>query len=89
MLNPFTGFNSLSDPDDPDIVLTEQPGGVLLRNDLRTREQQVISPQPRSFAGAPASAMKYRFNWDAPLVRSPHGKDTIYLVSCHRNMWNK
>ena len=80
MLNPFTGFNSLSDPDDPDVVLTEQPGGALLRNDLRTREQQAISPQPQSFAGAPASAMKYRFNWDAPLVRSPHGKDTIYLA---------
>lgn len=80
MVNPFTGFNSLSDPDDPDLVLTEQPGGALLRNDLRTREQQQISPQPRSFAGAPASAMKYRFNWDAPLVRSPHGKDTIYLA---------
>ena len=80
MLNPFTGFNSLADPDDPDVVLTEQPGGALLRNDLRTREQQVISPQPESFAGAPASAMKYRFNWDAPLLRSPHGKDTIYLA---------
>ncbi len=24
--------------------------------------------------------MKYRFNWDAPLLRSPHGKDTIYLA---------
>jgi photosystem II stability/assembly factor-like uncharacterized protein len=80
MVNPFTGFNSLQEWDDPNIVLTEQPGGVLLRQDLRTREQQVVGPQMQSFAGAPASEMKYRFNWDAPLVRSPHGKNTIYLA---------
>ncbi len=80
MLNPFTGFASLHDPDNPDILITEQPGGALLRTDLRTHEQQVISPQPRSFGGAPASAMPYRFNWDAPLVRSPFGKHTMYLA---------
>jgi hypothetical protein len=66
--------------DDPDIVMTEQPGGALLLNNLRTREQQPVGPQPQNFSGAPASAMKYRFNWDAPLVRSPFGKNTIYLA---------
>lgn len=80
MVNPYTGFNSLSETDDPDVILTEQPGGGLLRTDLRTREQQVVGPQPRSYSGAPASEMKYRFNWDAPLVRSLHGKSTIYLA---------
>ena len=80
MVNPMVGFHSLSDPDDPDILLTEQPSGVLLLNNLRTREQQVVGPQAQSFAGAPAKAMKYRFNWDAPLVSSPFGKHTIYLA---------
>lgn len=80
MVNPYTGFNSLSESDDPDILLTEQPGGTLLRTDMRTREQQVVGPQPRSYSGAPAAEMKYRFNWDAPLVRSMYGKSTIYLA---------
>lgn len=80
MVNPYTGFNALVDADDADILLTEQPGGGLLRMNLRTREQQNVSPQVRSYAGAPASEMKYRFNWDAPLVRSAHGKNTIYLA---------
>ena len=80
MLNPYTGFASLQDSDHPGIVISEQPGGALLRTDTRTREQQVISPQPRNFGGAPAGAMPYRFNWDAPLVRSPFGKNTIYLA---------
>ncbi len=80
MVNPMVGFHSLSDPDNPDLLLTEQPGGALLLNNLQTREQQIVSPQPQSFAGAPAKDMKYRFNWDAPLVRSPFGKSTIYLA---------
>lgn len=80
MVNGFTGFAALSDPDNPDLLITEQPGGSLLRTDMRTREQQMIGPQPRSFSGAPARSMPYRFNWDAPLVRSPFGKNTIYLA---------
>lgn len=80
MVNAIVGFAALSHPDDPDVILTEQPGGVLLKTDLRTREQQVVSPQPRSYSGAPASEMRYRFNWNAPLVRSPHGKSTIYFA---------
>lgn len=80
MVNPYTGMASLTDTEDPDVVLSETSGGNLIRMDLRTREQQIVSPQPQSFSGAPASEMKYRFNWDAPLVRSPFGKDTIYLA---------
>ena len=51
MVNGMVGFNSLSDPDNPDILLTEQPGGALLRTDMRTREQQSAGPQLRSNAG--------------------------------------
>ena len=80
MLTAYTGFNTLADPSDPDVIIAEQPGGALSLIDTRTREQQVVSAQPRSYAGAPASQMKYRFNWDAPLVRSPYGKETIYLA---------
>jgi photosystem II stability/assembly factor-like uncharacterized protein len=80
MVNAFVGMASLSDPDNPDLLLTEQPGGGLLRTDMRTREQQAVGVDVHSHAGAPARDWKYRFNWDAPLVRSPHGKNTIYLA---------
>ena len=80
MVNAMVGMNSLTDAEDQDVILTEQPGGALLLTNLKTREQQSVGPQPQSFGGAPASSMKYRFNWDAPLVRSPFGKNTIYLA---------
>ncbi len=80
MVNGVVGFESLTDPEDPDVLVTEQPGGVLLRTNTRTREQHQVGPQLRSNSGGNASGLKYRFNWDAPLVRSPHGKNTIYLA---------
>ena len=78
-ISGIVGFTVLSDSEDPDIVLSETPGGGLLRTDLRTREQQSVSPQPRAFRGVSASGWKYRFGWDAPLVRSPFGANTIYF----------
>ncbi len=80
MVSPIVGFNVLSDVDDPDIVLSQTPGGTLLRTDLRTRDQQSIGPQVRSYNGLTAAEMKYRFAWDAPLVRSPHGSKTFYYA---------
>ena len=81
MVSPIVGFNVLSDADDPDLVLTQTPGGRLLRTNLRTREQQSVSPQVRNYNGATAAEMKYRFAWDAPLVRSPHGRNTFYYAA--------
>jgi photosystem II stability/assembly factor-like uncharacterized protein len=80
MVSPIVGFNVLSDADDPDILLTQTPGGTLLRTDLKTRDQQSVGPQVRNYGGATAGAMKYRFAWDAPLVRSPHGAHTFYYA---------
>jgi photosystem II stability/assembly factor-like uncharacterized protein len=79
MVSPIVGFNVLADRSDPDLVLTQTPGGTLLRTNLRTREQQSIGPQVRNYGGATAAEMKYRFAWDAPLVQSPHG-NTIYYA---------
>jgi photosystem II stability/assembly factor-like uncharacterized protein len=81
MISAIVGFNVLSEAGDPDVVFTQTPGGTLLRTDLRTRDQQSVGPQVRSYNGLTAAAMQYRFAWDAPLVRSPHGKDTFYYGS--------
>ncbi|MEO8028472.1 MAG: hypothetical protein ABI823_18470, partial [Bryobacteraceae bacterium] len=80
MISPIVGFHALSDAADPDIVLTQTPGAGLLRTNLRTREQQMVGPDAHSYSGMTAAEMKNRFGWDAPLVRSPHGKDTIYFA---------
>ena len=78
MVSSIVGFNVLSDAKDPDVLLTQTPGGTLLRTNIRTRDQQSVGPQVRSYGGSTAAAMKYRFAWDAPLVRSPHGQSTFY-----------
>ena len=78
MVSTIVGFNVLDDPNDPDILLTQQPAGVLLRTNMLTRDQQSVGPQVRSYSGASQAAMQYRFGWDAPLVRSPWSKSTFY-----------
>ncbi len=72
------GFHVVTHPDDPNLFLSESQGGNLFRTDLRTREQQNVSPQARRNDGGPVGELKYRFNWNAPIVLSPHDKNTVY-----------
>ncbi|MFN0167918.1 MAG: VPS10 domain-containing protein [Bryobacteraceae bacterium] len=74
------GFYMMNHPDNPDLYLAESQGGSIARTDMRTREQQESSVQPLSPAGGPASAAKYRFNWNSPIVPSPHDKNTVYFA---------
>ena len=68
-------------PDDPDVMISESQGGDIMRTDLRTREQQVdISPQPKRNDGGPAGDLQYRFNWNTPIVASPHDGKTVYFT---------
>ncbi len=73
------GFHVVNHADDPDLYLTESQGGNILRMDLRTREQQAISPQAKRNDGGPAKDLKYRFNWNTPIALSPHSKNTVYF----------
>jgi photosystem II stability/assembly factor-like uncharacterized protein len=66
-------------PDDPDLMISESQGGNIFKTDLRTRQQVAISPQPWRNDGGPASELKYRFNWNSPIVASPHDGKTIYF----------
>lgn len=72
------GFWMFNYADDPDLYLSESQGGNVVRTDMRTREQQEVVPSPRSGEG-PAAESPFRFNWNAPLVPSPHDKNTAYL----------
>jgi photosystem II stability/assembly factor-like uncharacterized protein len=72
------GFYMLNHPDDPELYLSESQGGNVVRTDMRNREQQLVIPSYPT-GGGPASESRHRFNWNAPLVPSPHDKNTVYL----------
>ena len=67
-------------PDDPELFLSESQAGGIVRTDMRTRQQIDVSPQPRRNDGGPVNALEYRFNWNAPIVSSPHDPYTIYFA---------
>lgn len=75
------GYYQTSHPDDPDYLITDSQGGMIWRTQMKTREQEDISPQPRRNDGGPVNDLKYRFNWNAPIVASPHDGKTIYFGS--------
>jgi photosystem II stability/assembly factor-like uncharacterized protein len=77
MISFGDGFFAIAHPDNPDLFLTESQGGNVVRTDMKTREQQFVVP----FIGVGGAAEndKFRFNWNAPLVLSPHDKNTVYL----------
>ena len=75
------GYYQVTHPDDPDYFVTDAQGGMIFRTQMRTREQEDISPQPRRNDGAPVNALQYRFNWNAPIVASPHDGKVLYFGS--------
>lgn len=79
MISFGDGFYVINHPDEPDVYISESQGGNILRTDFRTREQQEINPWGRGSGDGPAIGEKYRFNWNAPIVLSPHDKQTVYF----------
>jgi photosystem II stability/assembly factor-like uncharacterized protein len=77
MISFGDGFYAISNQDNPDLFLTESQGGSVVRTDMKNREQQLVIPY--FGLGGAAENDKYRFNWNAPLILSPHDKNTIYL----------
>ena len=69
------GHQSATEPGNPDIIYAETQQGGMHRIDLKTGEQVFI--QPQAGIGEPYE----RFNWDAPIIVSPHDPATIYFAS--------
>ena len=67
------GHQSAVDPNNPDIVYAQWQQGNLTRFDRRTGEQVYIKPQAR------AGETPDRYNWDAPILISPHDSKTLYF----------
>jgi photosystem II stability/assembly factor-like uncharacterized protein len=79
MISFGDGFFAINHADDPDLYLTESQGGNIVRTDMRTREQQLVVPYMGD-DGGPAEFARYRFNWNSPIIQSPHDKNTVYLA---------
>lgn len=67
-------------PEEVDLFLSESQAGNLFRTDMRTRQQISVSPQPRRNEGGPAGELEHRFNWNSPIVTSPHDSNTVYFA---------
>ncbi len=72
------GFYNRIDPSDPNIIYAESQDGNLTRRDLRTSESKSIRPQEPN-----DQAPRYRFQWNSPLMISPHDPKTIYYGGNH------
>ncbi|MEC7583089.1 MAG: glycosyl hydrolase [Planctomycetota bacterium] len=68
-------------PGNPDIVYGGSYGGYLQRLDHDTRLSRSINVWPDNPMGAGAEAMKYRFQWNFPILFSPHDPKKLYTAA--------
>ncbi|MBU2494663.1 MAG: glycosyl hydrolase [Bacteroidetes bacterium] len=71
------GHQPATEPGNPDIMYSEWQEGNLVRVDRTTGEIVHIQPQPGE------NENYERFNWDAPILISPHSPTRLYFAS-HR-----
>jgi photosystem II stability/assembly factor-like uncharacterized protein len=71
------GMFIVADPRDPNIIYYDGQGDIT-RFDMRTHEERYIQPYPVGTAGVGAGMMKYRFNWNPPILMSEFNPDVIY-----------
>lgn len=69
------------DPTDPQIVYAGEYGGQITRYDHRTRQARQIMAWPQLADGHATRDLKYRFQWNAPIVISPGDPRALYHAS--------
>ena len=69
------GHQPATEPGNPDILYCQSQQGYLNRADLTTGETVSIRPQPE------IDEDYERFNWDAPILVSPHSPTRLYFAS--------
>jgi len=69
------GYACAIDPADSHIIYLEWQNGNLLRYDRQSQESVGISPQPGP------DDPPLRFNWDSPILISPHSPTRLYYAS--------
>lgn len=69
------GHDCAIDPEDPNTIYGESQQGYIRRYDRRTGQTVDIRPQPA------AGEEELRFNWDSPILISPHSHTRLYFGS--------
>ena len=68
-------------PKDSNIVYAGSYGGLTTRHDHRTGQERNVTPYPNNPMGAGADVLKYRFQWNFPIVFSQHDPNTLYAAA--------
>lgn len=71
----WDGHQPATEPGNPNIAYAERQEGQLSRIDMLTGEVIDIQPQPAE------GEKTERFNWDAPILVSPHKSTRLYFAS--------
>lgn len=66
------------DPNDPKYVLGDSYQGTIEVLDVRAQAGTNIMAAPIQYLGMDAKDIKYRFNWNAPIIWSKHEPNTYY-----------
>jgi len=65
-------------PGEPEVVFSGCYGGSITRYDHSTGEEREITAWPQLAVGRPASDLKYRFQWNAPVLVSRHDPEVLW-----------
>lgn len=71
------------DPNNNDIVYGGSYGAFLTRVNHKTNERRAINVWPDDPMGHGAEDMKYRFQWNFPILFSPNNPKKLYAASNH------
>jgi photosystem II stability/assembly factor-like uncharacterized protein len=69
------GFVAQIDPSDSRVMYSESQDGRMNRVDRVTNERKTIRPEP------PEGEKPYRWNWDTPMLISPHNPATVFVCA--------
>lgn len=73
-----SAYVTFDDPENPRVIFGTCFNGRISLLDTKTMEGKDIMPYPMTNLGYEAKDMKYRFNWNAPLINSPHDPKVMY-----------
>ena len=66
------------DPDNPEVVYGGCYQGIIEKWVKASRESKPIKEYPELGLGKVPKDFKFRYNWNAPIISSPHDRNTIY-----------
>jgi len=66
------------DPDNPEIIFGGCYQGIIEKWVRASREGKPIKEYPELALGNAPENFKFRYNWNAPIISSPHDRNTIY-----------